>query len=37
MLAALLPLIAASDEMAFVSAAEDDGDFDKAVSHYKKA
>ena len=36
MLAALLPLIAANDEMAFAAAAEDDGDFDKAVSHYKK-
>ncbi len=35
--ASLLPLIATSDEMTFAAAAADDGDFDKAVSHYKKA
>ncbi len=33
----LLPLIATSDEMTFAAAAADDGDFGKAVSHYKKA
>ncbi len=33
----LLPLIAGSDETTFAAAAEDDNDFDKAVSRYKKA